>query len=173
MNETIKTLLNRRSVRAYTEKMPSDADLALIIEAGRYAPTGMNAQNTMAVVIKNKEIRDRVSKMNAAVMGSDKDPFYGAPAVVVVFADTARYTYIEDGSLCIGNMLNAAHSLGISSCWIHRAGQVFDSPEGRELARSWCVPDSYKVIGNVILGYADGPEPQTKPRKDGFEIIVE
>jgi nitroreductase len=133
----------------------------------------MNAQNTVAVVVKNKSVRDRISQLNAAVMGRDSDPFYGAPIVIVVFADTARYTYVEDGSLAIGNMLNAAHSLGLASCWIHRAGQVFDSPEGRAMAREWGIPDSYKGIGNVILGYAEGDLPEAKPRKEGFTIIVE
>ena len=173
MNDTVKTLLTRRSVRQYTDKMPSDEDISLILDAGRYAPTGMNSQNTMAVVVKNKELRDRLSKMNAAVMGADKDPFYGAPVVIIVFADTARYTYLEDGALAMGNMLNAAHSLGLASCWIHRACQMFDSPEGRDLARSWGVPDSYKGIGNLILGYSDGPLPAPKPRKEGFSIIIE
>ena len=173
MNDTLKALLTRRSVRQYTDKMPSNEDISLILDAGRYAPTGMNSQNTMAVVVKNKELRDRLSKINAAVMGADKDPFYGAPVVIVVFADTARYTYLEDGSLAMGNMLNAAHSLGLASCWIHRAGQMFDSTEGRELARSWGVPDSYKGIGNLILGYSGGPLPDPKPRKEGFSIIIE
>ena len=133
MNETLQTLKNRRSVRSYLPEQIKDEELQQILEAGIYAPTGMGAQSPIIVVVQDKETIAYLSKLNAAVMGSTSDPFYGAPTVVVVLADRSRGTCVEDGSLVIGNMLNAAASLGVGSCWIHRAKEVFDTPEGKAL----------------------------------------
>ena len=155
MNETIKTLTERRSVRKYTDKLIDKESLDLILKAGVYAPTGRNSRDTLFLVVTQKELRDRLSKMNAAVMGSENDPFYGAPCVIVVFADRTRTTTVEDGSCAMANLMNAAYSLGIDSCWIHRAREVFESEEGREIARSFGIPDEYIGIGNCILGYRD------------------
>ena len=155
MNETIKTLTERRSVRKYTDKLIDKESLDLILKAGVYAPTGRNSRDTLFLVVTQKELRDRLSKMNAAVMGSENDPFYGAPCVIVVFADRTRTTTVEDGSCAMVNLMNAAYSLGIDSCWIHRAREVFESEEGREIARSFGIPDEYIGIGNCILGYRD------------------
>jgi len=155
MNETLNVLKSRRSVRSYSEKPIPKEVLEEIIEAGLYAPTGRNCRNTLFLVVTDKELRDKLSRMNAQVMGTDSDPFYGAPCVIVVFADTARYTYVEDGSVAMANLMNAAFSLGVDSCWIHRARQMFDSEEGRALARSFGIPDSFVGVGNCILGYRD------------------
>ncbi len=164
MNETLRCLKERRSVRSYSDKpIPKDI-LEKIVEAGLYAPTGKNRQNTLFLVITNKELIKKISKLNAEVMSSDSDPFYGAPAVIVVFADTDRYTYVEDGSVAMANLMNAAYSLGVDSCWIHRARQVFDSPEGRRIASELGVPDGYVGVGNCILGYRNGPLPSPSPR---------
>ena len=133
MNETLQTLKNRRSVRSYLPEQIKDEELQQILEAGIYAPTGMGAQSPILVAVQDKETIAYLSKLNAAVMGSTSDPFYGAPTVVVVLADRSRGTCVEDGSLVIGNMLNAAASLGVGSCWIHRAKEVFDTPEGKAL----------------------------------------
>ena len=164
MNETIKTLVERRSVRKFTDKQIPKEILEQIIEAGLYAPTGKNMRNTLFLVVTDKELRDRISKLNADVMGSDNDPFYGANTVIIVFADTSRYTYVEDGALAMGNMMNAAFSLGVDSCWIHRAKEVFESAEGREIARSFGIPDSFAGVGNCILGYRDCELPSPAPR---------
>lgn len=110
--------------------------------------------------------------MNAAVMGNDSDPFYGAPTVVAVFADSRRETCVEDGSLVMGNLMNAAFSLGVDSCWIHRAREVFQTKEGKALMKKWGLGEEYIGIGNCILGYGDKPLPQAKPRKEGFVIRV-
>ncbi len=164
MNETIKTLIERRSVRSFSDKQIPKEILEQIIEAGLYAPTGRNMRNTLFLVVTEKDLRDKISKLNADVMGSDSDPFYGANTVIVVFADTSRYTYVEDGSLAMGNMMNAAFSLGVDSCWIHRAKEVFESAEGREIARSFGIPDSFEGVGNCILGYRDCELPAPAPR---------
>ena len=164
MNETLKTLKERRSCRKYLEKQVEAEALDLILEAGTYAPTGMNRQAPVIVAVQDKETRDKIAKMNATVMGSENDPFYGAPCVIVVFADRTRHTYLEDGALAMGNLMNAAFSLGIDSCWIHRAREVFESDSGREIARSFGIPDEYIGIGNCILGYRDCTLPEPPER---------
>ena len=131
MNESIKNMIERRSVRGYKPDMIPKEDLDLILEAGTYAATGMGMQSPVIVAVTDKGTRDQLSKMNADVMGTDTDPFYGAPVVLVVLADKNRPTYIYDGSLVMGNLMNAAASLGIGSCWIHRAKEVFASEEGK------------------------------------------
>ena len=134
MNETMQTILTRRSIRAFKPEMLPRETIDAIIEAGLYAPSGMNTQNTVIIAITDKDTRDRLSRDNAAVMGSDRDPFYGAPVVLVVLAEKGRRTYVHDGALVMGNLLLAAHALGVGSCWIHRAAETFAIPIGRS---SW------------------------------------
>ena len=164
-------LLTRRSVRKYSDRPVEDEKLDKVLTAGLYAPTGMNNQLPVLVAIRDKATRDRLSRMNAAVMGTSGDPFYGAPCVIVVLSDPERMTWVEDGSLVLGNLMNAAHSLGLGSCWIHRAKECFDTPEGKELLRAWGVPENYWGVGNCILGYA-AEEPEAKPRKSGRIIKI-
>ncbi len=166
-----ETILTRRSVRSYTQEQVTDAQLNAVLEAGLYAPTAKNNQKPIMVAVRDKETRDLLSKMNAAVMGVDTDPFYGAPCVIVVLADPAMGTWIDDGSLVLGNLLNAAHALGLGSCWINRARECFDLPEGKELLKKWGIPESYRGVGNCILGYA-AETPAPKPRLDGRIIKV-
>lgn len=164
-------LLSRRSVRKYTAEQVSDELLDAVLEAGLYAASGINTQNTIMVAVRDRETRDQLSRMNAAVMGSDSDPFYGAPCVIVVLVDPERYTWIEDGSLVMGNLMQAAYDAGLGSCWIHRAQQMFDSAEGKALLRKWGLPENLKGVGNCILGYAD-ETPAAKPRKEGRIVKV-
>lgn len=164
-------LLTRRSVRKYSDRPVEDEKLDKVLAAGLYAPTGMNNQLPVLVAVRDKATRDKLSRMNAAVMGTSGDPFYGAPCVIVVLSDPERMTWVEDGSLVLGNLMNAAHSLGLGSCWIHRAKECFDTPEGKELLRAWGVPENYRGVGNCILGYA-AEEPEAKPRKSGRIIKI-
>ena len=168
MHEILK---NRRSIRKYKPEQVSDAHLDAILEAGLYAASGMNTQNAFMVAVRDKETRDQLSRMNAAVMGSQSDPFYGAPCVIVVLAHTERYTWLEDGSLVMGNLMNAAYEAGLGSCWIHRAQQMFDSEEGKVLLRAWGLPEELRGVGNCILGYA-AEEPAAKPRLDGRIVKI-
>ena len=172
MNETIKTLLERRSIRGYKKDLVPAEILDQILEAGEYAPSGMGMQGTMMVVTQNAELVAKLSQMNADVMGSGADPFYGAPTVIIVFADSEMGTCVENGSLVMGNLMNAAHALGVDSCWIHRAREVFDSPEGKALKAQWGVPESYVGSGHCVLGYRSGEYPEAKARKAGFVIRV-
>jgi len=168
MHEILK---NRRSIRRYKPEQVTDAHLDAILEAGIYAPSGMNTQNTVMVAVRDKETRDQLSRMNAAVMGSDSDPFYGAPCVVVVLVEPERYTAVEDGSLVLGNLMNAAYEIGVGSCWIHRARQMFESDEGKALLKKWGLREDLIGVGNCILGYHD-EDPAPKPRREGRIIKV-
>lgn len=168
----LQNLQTRRSVRAYLPKQVEEAALEAVLIAGTYAPTGMNRQAPVIVAVQDAATIAKLSAMNAAVMGSDKDPFYGAPTVLVVLADPEIRTWVEDGSLVMGNLMNAAHAVGLASCWIHRAREVFDSAEGKALLKEWGLPETLRGVGNCILGYADGPLPATRPRKDGYVVRV-
>ena len=167
----MNTLLNRRSIRRYKEDQVPDELLDQVLTAGLYAPTGMNRQNIIMVAVRDKETRDRLSRMNAAVMGSDRDPFYGAPCVIVVLGDPEIYPVVENGSLVLGNLMNAAYAVGLGSCWIHRAKQTFETEEGKALLRKWGLKEDLVGIGNCILGYAD-ESPEAKPRLDGRIVKI-
>lgn len=173
MNETLKTLKERRSCRKYSERQVEADVLDAILEAGTYAPTGMNRQAPVIVAVQDKQTRDKIAKMNAAVMGMDNDPFYGAPTVLVVLADPEIRTYVYDGALVMGNLMNAAHALGVDSCYIFRAKEVFATEEGKEMLRAWGIPDHFEGIGNCILGYGvEGGTRPASPRKDNYIVKV-
>ena len=172
MNETIKNLIERRSIRKYKSEQIKDEELNEILKAGEYAPSGMGLQSAKIVVIQNKEIIQKLSKLNARIMWGGADPFYGAPTLIIVLADKNRNTYLEDGSLVLGNLMNAAYSLGIGSCWIHRAREEFETEEGKELLKEWNVPENYIGIGHCILGYPDGELPFAKKRKSDYVTII-
>ena len=167
----LDNLKNRRSIRKYKPEQVSDTHLDAILEAGLYAASGMNTQNSIMVAVRDKETRDQLSRMNAEVMGSAADPFYGAPCVVVVLVEPERYTAVEDGSLVMGNLMQAAYDLGLGSCWIHRARQMFESEEGKALLRKWGLREDLIGVANCILGYPD-EEPAPKPRREGRIIKV-
>ncbi len=168
MKSTIQDIMNRRSCREFQPKQITDDELNLILEAGTYAPTGMGAQSPIIVVVQDIGTIKKLSNLNAAVMGNAEiDPFYGAPTVVVVLADKGRTTYLEDGSLVLGNMMHAANALGVGSCWIHRAKEVFESQEGKALLAQWGITGDYVGIGHCILGYAAGTS-EAKPRKENY-----
>ena len=156
-------LKTRRSVRKYRPEQVPDALLDAVLEAGLYAPSAMNNQKPVMVAVRDKTTRDQLSRMNAAVMGTDRDPFYGAPCVIVVLADPGYPTWVEDGSLVLGNLLNAARAVELGSCWINRAREMFDTKEGKALLGKWGVPEHYRGIGCCILGYADeNPAPKER-----------
>ena len=170
MNETISCLLNRRSVRAYRPEQIKPAELETILQAGLYAPSAMNLQSSIMLVIQDRETISMLSRLNAMVMGRDTDPFYGAPTVIVVLADKNASNHVQDASLVMGNLMNAAFSLGVDSCWINRAREVFEMPEARALLREKGISDDYVGVGNCILGYPVEEAP-AKPRKDGYVIF--
>ena len=169
--EAMKNLLERRSIRKYKETQVPDELLDQILEAGLYAPTGMNRQNVIMVAVRDQETRNQMMRINAAVMGSQNDPFYGAPCVIVVLGDPEVYPVVENGSLVLGNLMNAAHALGLGSCWIHRAKQTFETEEGKALLRKWGLKEHLVGIGNCILGYPD-EDPAPRPRLEGRIVRI-
>ena len=169
-NEIIMT---RRSVKKYLPDMPKREDIDRVIMAGLAAASGRNMQAPVIIAVTNKEIRDRLSADNAAVMGAKADPFYGAPCVLVVLAEKSAHTYVYDGSLTLGNMMLAAHELGLGSCWIHRAKEVMAKDEWQEWIRSLGLTGEYEGIGNLVLGYRDGDYPAPKEIKEGRYIYVD
>lgn len=173
MKETLIDLKTRRSCRKYKPEQIKKEELNSILEAGTYAPTGRGAQSPIIVSVQDRATRDYLSKLNAKVMGSDIDPFYGAPTVIVVLAERNRNTYVDDGNMVISNLLNAAHAVGVDSCYIYRAREVFNAEEGKELLKKWGVHGDYEGIGNVILGYGlpEGIK-EAAPRKEGYIIRV-
>ena len=173
MSDVLETIKSRRSIRKYKSDMIPQDKLEKIIEAGTYAATGMGKQSPIIIAVTNKELRDKLSAMNAKIMGVEIDPFYGAPTVLIVLADPERGTYVEDGSLVMGNLMLEAEAQGIGSCWIHRAKEEFESEEGKELLRSLGIEGDYEGIGHCILGYADGDAPKAAPRKDSYVYYVE
>ena len=173
MKETLQDLKGRRSCRKYKPEQIKEEELNAILEAGTYAPTGMGAQSPVIVAVQDKETIAKLSKLNAAVVGSASDLFYGAPTVVVVLADKSKVTYIEDGSLVMGNLLNAAHAVGVDSCFIYRAKDTFETEEGKALLKQWGLEGNYVGIGNCILGYgAEGGVSPAAPRKSNYIVRV-
>ena len=172
---TREAMINRRSVRKYkTDMIPRDI-IERIVEAGTYAANGRGHQASIILAVTNKELRDKLSEMNRKIGGWDEgfDPFYGAPVVLVVLAEKDWPTHVYDGSLVMGNLMLAAHELGIASCWIHRAKEEFESPEGKQILKDLGITGDYEGIGHCILGYADCEEPTAAPRKENYVIFAE
>lgn len=169
----LNVLKTRRAIRSYESRIPERELIDKVLEAGTYAPTGMGQQSPIIVVVTNQELRNRLSRMNADIMGQDTDPFYGAPVVLIVLADKNIPTYLYDGSLVMGNLLNAAHAVGLGSCWIHRAKEMFDSDEGKALLKEWGIEGDYEGIGNCIIGYPAQGLPAPKARKTDYIHYIE
>lgn len=173
MNETIQILKTRRSIRNFTDKAVPRELIEQIVDAGVWAPSGIGKQAPIILAVTNKELRDRLSRMNADVMrtagrgGSDDfDPFYGGPVVLVVLSDRTVPTYVYDGALVMGNLMNAAASLGVGSIWIHRAKEEFDSEEGKAILADLGVEGDFEGIGHCVLGYPETPAGEGAPRKE-------
>ena len=143
MNETLKVLKERRSIRKYKPEQITDGELNAILEAGTWAASAKNLQTPVMVVVQDKETIDRMSRLNAEIQGVTTDPFYGAPTVVVVLADGTKPNWLQDGSLVMGNLMTAAAAMGIGSCWINRAMELFDKAEGKELLKNEAVKKAY------------------------------
>ena len=173
MGETLDIIKTRRSIRKYKPDMVPKELIDRVLEAGTCAATGMHYQSPIIIAVTNKELRDKISKMNAQIMGSSSDPFYGAPVILIVLADKSRPTHVYDGSLVMGNLMNAASSLGIGSCWIHRAKEVFASEDGKALLKKWGVEGDYEGIGHCVLGYPAADVPKAKPRKENYVYYVD
>lgn len=173
MNQVIEAMVKRRSCRSYEPRQVDETALQEILLAGTYAASGMGRQAAKIVVVQDPETIAQLRRMNAEIMGNPgSDPFYGAPTVCVVLADTNVRTWQEDGSLVIGNLMLAASTLGVASCWIHRAREEFDSDEGKALLAKWGIPEHYRGVGHCILGYAAQPAAPARERKADYIVRV-
>ena len=173
MNETLKVMENRRSCRNFDlEKAVSEADIQAIVKAGTYAASGMGKQSPIILAVTNKELRDKISAENAKIMGVAIDPFYGAPVILIVLADKNVPTHVYDGSLVMGNLMNAAESLGLGSIWIHRAKEEFASDFGKKILADLGIEGEYEGIGHCAIGYAAAPAKEAAPRKENYVYYV-
>ena len=175
MNDTLKVLETRRSCRKFKPDMISEEQLQEILKAGTYAATGMGKQSPLIIAVTQKELRDQISEENRRIMGAPEgmDPFYGAPMILIVLADKSVPTHVYDGSLVMGNLMNAAQSLGVASIWIHRAKEEFELPEYKQLLKDMGVEGEWEGIGHCVVGYADGDLPKAAPRKENRVFWVE
>ena len=169
--EVMNAILERRSVRGYKDEPIPAPVLEEILRAGTYAPTAMGKQSPIILAVTNRAVRDKLSAINARIMGKEEgfDPFYGAP---VVLADKSVPPHVYDGSLVMGTLMLAAFDKGVSSCWIHRAKETFETEEGKALLKELGIEGDYEGIGNCVLGYAAGPLPEAKPRKEHYIYYV-
>ncbi len=169
-NEVLNTIKSRRSIRAYKNEPVEEELLNTILESGTYAPTGGGRQSPTIIAITSKKYRDEIAKLNAEIMGSNTDPYYGAPVIVLVLADGNASTFVEDGSCVLENMMLAASSLGLGSVWVHREREIFDSEKGKALLRVWGLPETMKGVGAIALGYPSAAVGEPAKRKDDYII---
>lgn len=172
--EALEVLKNRRSIRKFKPEQITKEELDLVLEAGTYAPTGANKQAPFIVVVQDPATVAKLDKMNGKIANPNAEihPYYGAPTIILVLAPTDWLTPVEDGSLVMGNMLNAAYAVGLGSIWIHRAKEIFESAEGKEMLKQWGLPENLRGVGSMALGYADCPHPEASPRKEGYIVRV-
>ncbi len=172
MNEVTKILCERRSIRKFKgDQIPMET-LEEILKCGTYAPNGKSKQSARIVVVRDRDTIEEIAKINGSFVNKPGlNPFYEAPTLLIVFADKNVSTYVQDGSAVIMNMLNAAFSLGVDSCWIHRSKETFETDFGKELMQKWGLDENYEGIGNIVLGYRDCPLPPAAPRKENYIIF--
>ena len=167
MNDVINAMLERRSIRKYKSEKPEESLVNEVITAGLYAASGRNFQSVRIIAVTNREKRDEIAELNRRIGGWDEgfDPFYGAPVILLVIADRTKPTYIYDGSLVMGNLMLAAHSLGLGSCWIHRAKEELETEQGKAVLADLGIKGDWEGIGHCALGYADCENPAAPERK--------
>ena len=168
----LEIIRTRRSCRSYKPEQITDDQLNLVLEAGTYAPTSRGLQSPFIVAVQNKELLNRLAKMNAEVMGVVTNPYYDAPTYVLVFVPEDAPNGVQDASLVLENMMLAAHAQGLGSCWIHREREMFATEEGKELMAQWGLPEGLVGIGALSLGYPDGEPSPAKPRKEGYTRVI-
>ncbi len=172
-NETLDTLKKRRSCRAFKPDLITDEELETILDAGTWAPTGKGAQSPIMIAVQNKEDVAELERINAEIFGKEGyAPFYGASTVIVVLADADRPTAVYDGSCVMSNLMNAAASIGVDSCWIHRAKETFEREDGKALLKKWGIEGNYIGVGNCVLGYAAKEIPSPAARKADYVTII-
>lgn len=171
--EALEVLRNRRAIRKFKAEQIKPEELDAVLEAGMYAPTGMGKQSPLMVAVQDPEKVNEIKKLNAEILGTDSDPYYGAPTIIIVFSTDITYDPeigILDAAAVCTNMLNAAYAAGLGSCWIHRAKPMFESEKGRALLKKWGLPENLRGVCSIALGYADCEHPQPRPRREGYTV---
>ena len=168
----LEIIRTRRSYRSYKPEQITDEQLNAVLEAGTYAPTSRGLQSPFIVAIQNEDLKARLAKMNAEIMGVTTNPYYDAPTYVLVFVPSDAPNGIQDASLVMENMMLAAHAQGLGSCWIHREREMFATEEGKELMQQWGLPEGLVGIGALALGYPDAEPSPAKPRKEGYTRVI-
>ena len=168
----LELIRTRRSYRSYQPEQITDEQLNAVLEAGTYAPTSRGLQSPFIVAIQNEELKARLAKMNAEIMGVTTNPYYDAPTYVLVFVPSDAPNGIQDASLVMENMMLAAHAQGLGSCWIHREREMFATEEGKELMQQWGLPEGLVGIAALALGYPNGEPSPAKPRKEGYARVI-
>ncbi len=171
-NEVLKAIKERRSIRRFQQGQITDEELNTVLEAGTWAPTGMGTQDPFIVAVQDERQKAILSKINAEIMGTKSDPFYGAPTQVYVFAPADNPNNVKDGSLILGTMMIAAHSIGLGSCWINRVDKMVEHAEVKELMKAWGLPEGLMGVGSLALGYPDGEPHAAKPRKKDYARVI-
>ena len=171
-NEVLNTIKKRRSIRAYKPDAVDEEALNAVLEAGTFAPTGGGKQSPTIIAITTTKYRQEIQKLNADIMGTDSDPYYGAPVIVLVLADGNVSTFVEDGSCVLENMMLAADSLGLGTVWVHREREIFDSARGKALLKEWGLPESLKGVGSIALGYPQNPDIEAAERKENYIVRI-
>ena len=172
-NEALEVLKNRRAIRNYKPDQIREEELRAVLEAGTFAPTGMGSQGVKIVVVQKPEDIAAVNALNAGILGSPgAQPYYGAPTILLIFETDKCVTHELDGAAVCTNLLNAAYAVGLGACWIHRCKQMFETDEGKELLRKWGLDEKLTGVASVALGYADGPHPEARARKEDYIVRV-
>ncbi len=170
-NEALEVLKSRRAIRKFKPEQISEAELLAVLEAGTYAPTGRNTQSPWIIAVQDPAEREAVARLNASIMGADRDPYYGAPTIILVVAPDDNFGVINSSAV-LTNMVNAAYAAGLGSCWIHRPREMFQTEEGKEMLKKWGIPEGMAGVGSIALGYADMDTPAAPPRKEGYYRII-
>lgn len=174
--EALEVLKNRRAIRKFKSEQIKDKELDLVLEAGTYAPTGMGLQSPKIVAVQNKEDIELLNKLSAKIMNRGvSTPYYGAPTIIIVFATDitpSEFLGTLDAASVTTNMLNAAYAVGLGSCWIHRAKEIFETEEGKDLLKKWGIKENVRGVASIALGYSDMPQPTPKPRKEGYIVKI-
>lgn len=170
-NEALEVLRNRRSIRKFKSEQITDEELLAVLEAGTYAPTGKNLQTPVIVAVQRPEDRQAVMELNAKVMGSDSDPYYGAPTIILILAEDDAFAELN-GAAVTTNLLNAAYAAGLGSCWINRPQEMFRMDEGKAMLRKWGLDEKLVGVASIALGYAEGEHPEARPRKENYFTII-
>ncbi|MGM9927879.1 MAG: nitroreductase family protein [Bacillus sp. (in: firmicutes)] len=172
MNETINTIMNRRSIRQYKSQQIEEDQLNTILKTGMYAPNPVNRQSSFLMVLQKEKLINELVSITKEVTGKDKNPYHDAPTIVFVYVKEDNKEAIKSACLAIENMFLAAASLGIGSCWVN-SQKLFASEKGKEFKKKLRIDEEYEIVASFVLGYPDLELPKPAPHKEYYYTIIE